>query len=288
MDWTAHIDTDEFLVVNPVLRPNPDSFKNNRVGHNTTTNIYVPTIPVAGSLHRLLLDVLRWYSAELESTSCFIVPTLLFGSKEDDVPLDSDIHPNNNITKRLGVWDTSRFETLRWRYHGNMADSRPTGSYPKAIVNVVRIPYDHPIFRDGLVSSIHRPLRKKDAVDGNPDLGCPVVGGNNKNNNNDFFVKQSPIESNAKSSADVSQRVVLLSRPLSTNHYLGSLDRYLSRKDARRSVTIYHNKARQVNGPWKDDDGWISQWLSEFVKEHGIDKVSRVLGDYILFKNKET
>jgi hypothetical protein len=65
--------------------------------------------------------------------------------------------------------------------------------------------------------------------------------------------------------------------PLTLNHNVGSLERYLLRADKRRDVDIYTKKAHVKGGV---DDGWIQGWLASFVEEHGIEKLTKVLGDY--------
>lgn len=65
--------------------------------------------------------------------------------------------------------------------------------------------------------------------------------------------------------------------PISVNHYVGSLERYQSRADPRRTTEAYWKKARVADG--KDDD-WMDTWLESFLAEHGMQKALTVLEEY--------
>jgi hypothetical protein len=70
-------------------------------------------------------------------------------------------------------------------------------------------------------------------------------------------------------------------------HYLGSLERYLSRTDARRDRTVYDRLNKISNYAWgyenehenhRNDRWWIGGWLDSFVETHGSEKTYTVLG----------
>jgi hypothetical protein len=225
--WVAHIDTDEYMVINPRLRARP----------NATKKVHFPTVPTSGSILQFMNDMFKHYAKRL-SRICFMMPTVLFGSIEDTMM-------NNTIPSSSGGgWNRSRFESLRWKYHANWTDIG--NGLQKAIVNVSKLdPTSHAIFKVGRIVSVHQPLYHPECrkMTLKPDVNAVRLF------------------------------------PLTLNHYVGSLERYLSRADKRRNVDIYTKKAHVKGGI---DDGWIQGWLASFVEEHGIEKVTKVLGDYLL------
>lgn len=100
-------------------------------------------------------------------------------------------------------YNATMFETLRWRHHSSPRNMTVNGN-PKVIIDVSAIPESE--FPRDLVFSIHRPIHSY----------CP----RNSDLSYDSFHKQ----------------------PVSTNHYLGSFERYSGRSDNRRSRTIYDRK----------------------------------------------
>ena len=85
-----------------------------------------------------------------------------------------------------------------------------------------------------------------------------------------------------------------LEQPLAGHHYLGSLERYMTRGDIRRNPGAHNgqnlranyakgdeNNNSTSNGSKEDARWWIGGWLDSFVETHGSEKVLTVLGkDY--------
>jgi hypothetical protein len=66
--------------------------------------------------------------------------------------------------------------------------------------------------------------------------------------------------------------------PLTVNHYVGTRERYMTRKDSRRNDRAYELKAQVDTG----SDDWIMTWLDGFVREHGADEAMALLQDYMV------
>jgi hypothetical protein len=266
MSWTVHIDTDEYIVPNPIWFGSTKSSEENssdsdgseaaaataaaaaannvddeeeeereEVSTVAISQISVPPKPTAGSLVALFGDTMSILPDELLKP-CVLFPRLLFGSKEDH---DGD-----------GDGAYNQFESLRWKYHGDY-DNQYNG-LPKSIVNVGVLPDDHPIFTSRMVNNVHQPLQKRypSATPQFKRFTCPAI-------TRDF----DPV----------------YEHPLSIQHYLGSFDRYMSRKnDTRRHPSVYESKSESANLQ-KDKRGWIDTWLDDFIQQYGSEKVFKVL-----------
>jgi hypothetical protein len=210
--WMAHVDTDEFIVINPTVRKE-GMVRNLTLGQNTIFS-FLKERAKSNS------KVLNW--------PCISMPRLLFGAHKDEVSGTGTFAANR-----------TQFETLRWKYHAVNASEH--NKLPKAIIDLNGVPSSD--LQSWNVFSIHRPSTK--------------------------------LCRGRKEMKDVTKSWKL---PLVVNHYIGSLDRYLARKDARRSPEIYWEKANVTDS--KDDD-WINGWLDSFVSTHGQPKASTVLGGYM-------
>ena len=234
--WTLHIDTDEYVVVNPGLRLRPKA----------VTGVLVPQVPFAGSLVHFLFDMYRVWPKRLFK-SCLTMPTLLFGAVEKNHSSSSPLILKNSP-------NISRFETLRWTVHAALDD--PISGLPKAMIDVSTLPEDHPIFVQDRIKSVHQPL----------DSSYPTT------NHQQICRRLGHIGSVAKQWQEV--RLY----PLSIQHYVGSKERYFSRKDVRRNVQIYQDKASVHGGV---DDGWIQGWWPSFIETHGAEATNSVLQNYV-------
>ena len=144
----------------------------------------------------------------------------------------------------------NQFESLRWKYHGKF--DNPYNGLPKSIVNVGILPDDHPIFTNHMVNNIHQPLQKRysSSTPQFKRFTCPAI-------TREF------------------DPVYL--HPLSIQHYLGSFDRYMSRQnDSRRNPSVYESKSESASSH-KDNIGWINTWLDDFIQQYGSEKVFQVL-----------
>eukprot|EP00980_Cylindrotheca_fusiformis_P016617 scaffold4973_cov135-Cylindrotheca_fusiformis.AAC.35 len=226
LSWVAHVDTDEYIIINPKARSMADEMK----------PVVVPHAPSAGSLLKYLNGIVRTFPSDRLRRKCILMPRILY------LPQTHDSKNKNNIIDRQN-WNTDRFETLHWEVHRDL--SEPTG-LQKPIMDAGSLQRSHEIFREGIIHAVHQPLRS-----GGPADCLPLS-------------KQPDLE-------DWNQF------PLAVNHYVGSLERYLQREDIRRHESIWRKKA-ELNGTISD--GWILGWLPSFVNDHGLEKVSQVLGDY--------
>lgn len=133
--WTLHIDTDEYVVINPRLRQR---------GSKAVPGVDLPPVPTAGSLAQFQQDMLRVWPKRLDKT-CWTMPSLLFGATD------------NTSLPILPGWNRSRFETLRWTYHAGF-DQPTLSGMPKTMIDVSTLPDDHPIFTSQRIFSVHQPL----------------------------------------------------------------------------------------------------------------------------------
>lgn len=223
--WVAHVDTDEYITINPVARQNPE----------LTKPVGVPQVPVSGSIFDYLHQIFLYRPVERLRRTCLLMPRILFSPKSLSFE-----DPKKAIDTE--VWNIKRFESLRWRIHRALPEE---SGYQKAMMDVAALPSNHSIFYEKKVVSVHRPL-----------LRGP----------NDC--------TNLTTSPDVFDVDMY---PLTVNHYIGSLERYMGRNDTRRHASIWKKKRDMVGD---GDDTWILSWLQSFVDKHGLEKVSQVLGDY--------
>jgi len=148
--WVGHIDTDEYIVINPVLRDNPNRVK----------LIDMPHTPTAGSLLQFLMDLFEQYPKRL-SRSCFMIPTVLFGAQiHDDWTHKGGVinFTTGTTTIDTDQWNLARFETLRWRIHADY--SNIINGLQKAILDLSHLPAAHDIFQNHRIKSVHMPLDK--------------------------------------------------------------------------------------------------------------------------------
>jgi hypothetical protein len=232
--WALHIDTDEYVVLNPKLRERP----------NAVAGVALPTTPSAGSLLQFLADMYEVWPKRLLN-SCLTMPRLLFGSIENTTA--GMVLPSVPLVRQEGNHpDAFRFETLRWTIHAGFDDT--ISGLPKTMVNVLTLPDDHPIFVEDRIKSVHRPLESS-------------------------YPKHKQICERLRLPS-VKQWEAVRLHPLSIQHYVGSEERYFSRKDVRRNVQNYREKAN-VNGGV--DDGWIQRWWPSFVDTYGIEQATKVM-----------
>jgi hypothetical protein len=257
--WTAHIDTDEYIVVNPLLRQaSTESVAGTKGAAAASSKVPVPATPSAGSLARFLEAMYKKMEKDLPHT-CLMMPTLRVGSKEDDDDKSLIVATDGSLVGKgvddeaaaaasttTSPWRYEAFESLRWQYHCKFDDNANNGK-SKSLVNVATIPTSHPILANQIAFSIHEPMVSKI---GGPKNACQ---------------------------GNVRGFEPIWKRPLSVNHYLGSLERYMSRDDVRRTPQNYKQKAGKSSE--LKDDGWIRTWFASFVSEHGVNKVRTVLGN---------
>lgn len=135
--WMVHIDTDEYIVINPKLR------KLERFN----ASIDIPPYVEGSIIPRLLSQMirLRW---DTLNYPCVSLPRLLYGSVED--------HPSIHKQTIPQYFNASRFETIRWKFHAKFDDS-DLNKQPKVMIDVSAIPDNDKMLTEGRVFSIHRP-----------------------------------------------------------------------------------------------------------------------------------
>lgn len=145
------LDTDEYLVVNPLMIES--QFEFGRIDGPSWHQFK------AGSVLSWLLE-----SSILSSPTCIQVPRLLFGSVErnttDDTTLGfTQIRGDENVELTYSLpRSSSPFETLRWKYHAAWNDTN-RNFQQKVILNLHHIPAKDEIFGDH-INSVHRPSRQ--------------------------------------------------------------------------------------------------------------------------------
>lgn len=200
--WVIHIDTDEYIVASKLLRQMKPDY------------LSIPPMDQSGSVLDLIQQVVG-KTSELVSYPCISMLRVLFGSVESE--------PEERNDKVPAGFNSTSFETLRWRYHALPHNMTLHGN-PKVIVDVAAIPEK---YLPEVVFSIHR----------------PVAAFCHKNKDLTFtsFRKQ----------------------PIAVNHYLGSWERYSGRDDRRRSRSVYDAKANQRRGQDDGVRPWLMGFVRE-------------------------
>jgi len=152
--WTMHIDTDEYIVVNPRLR-------HQRVRYPT---LQIPQRPRdASSLMNVLRKIHEHKRVRKNSNyPCISMPRLLFGSVEKDYGHRKTIAEiwNRTVGDVLLLNSSAHppLETLRWKYHTNYTDT-DRNAQPKVLIDVSAVPGNDEMFTPKPFS-IHRPSKK--------------------------------------------------------------------------------------------------------------------------------
>jgi hypothetical protein len=243
--WTIHIDTDEYVVVNPMLRrqaPAQPAQKEEPRSRRHPKNIQIPPLAEPHSILTVLQQV--QHDAKLQKQAnypCISMPRLLFGSVEKERNETSGATATVSYTATstgTAFFNATLFETLRWKYHAALTD-KERNAQPKVIVDVSAVDATDEMFNPKAFS-IHRPSKKL----------CRRID---------------------QLTFDTVEKY-----PLAVNHYVGTYERYVARNDTRRNERAYEYKAHVDAG----SDDWITTWLDGFVQEQGSDKASALLQDY--------
>jgi hypothetical protein len=247
--WAMHIDTDEYVVVNPMLRRQEQAQdQKSQQLHKSMRNIknvQVPPLAEPNSIETVLQQIQQ--DAKLQKNAnypCISMPRLLFGSVERNETTTASISTAANTNKSF--FNTTLFETLRWKYHAALTD-KERNAQPKVMVDVSAVPLDDEMFHEKAFS-IHRPSKKL----------CRSID---------------------QLTFDKVEKY-----PLTVNHYVGARERYVARKDTRRNERAYEYKAHVHAG---GSDDWITTWLDGFVQEQGPEKASALLQDYTVVRAQD-
>jgi len=214
----------------------------------------LPEKPSAGSLFSFFNRFLARGSAR---RGCIMMPRIFHGAKED-ADAEGAATTASMGAAEIARWKKRQFESLRWRYHVDLNTFRQR---PKAMVDVSRLQL---LGEDGeekdeirYAHAQHRPFGSR-LADGSE--GCSPEPWSIYDENR-------------------------LNQPLAVNHYLGSLERFLSRDDVRRNAGMHasqNGNANYAKGDNNDTGGdgarwWIGGWLDSFVETHGSEKALAVL-----------
>jgi hypothetical protein len=140
--WAYHIDTDEYIVVNPYLKARAARY-----------NLTIPSIEEPNSVLSVFQQVIHHPRIQDKSNAirgCISMPRLLYGSEENEEfdSISKDVPP---------AFNASLFESIRWAYH-SAPDDEERNAQPKVIVNVASVDAE-----DEMLSfkafSIHRPSK---------------------------------------------------------------------------------------------------------------------------------
>jgi hypothetical protein len=281
--WVALIDSDEYITYNPFVMDDgenegavekspttPDKYKDeayvqmmqnmrkqlpsftvhqnlyvNRWQENLISNPNVLWIKPAS-----ILDFLINQSYSFEP--CLLMPRLFFSAVEmtqkDNDTITSHwggIDPFAGYDSRYNV---SRFRTLRYVHH-QRKNTWAHNLYGKVMIDVSRID-DSEFYYNQTTSE----LIKRLFLSPHRPLGWSRV------NEPRHLLCQNP-------------RIPFRASFLRVNHYLGSLEEYMSRPDVRRSPGVYEDKARVDKGANYE----ILPWLQVFLDEVGDDNTAQML-----------
>jgi len=244
-----HVDTDEYIVVNPVLRKGHNNdvaappTTQNRQQHAVAaerTLIGASEISRQSSVANFVRDTYRdEVLRKLANFPCVSMPRLLFGSVERKRTDGGGVARTLSVS--ASAFNESSFETMRWTYHASYED-KERNAQPKVIVDISQVNAGDEMLVKPKPFSIHRP------------------------------------------SKGLCRRIdqIVLSQyqryPLVVNHYLGSRERYFVRNDTRRSLRAYNSKAFVQEGP----DDWISGWVNGFIGTIGQEKARQLLEKHIV------
>lgn len=255
--WLMHIDTDEFVVVNPFLRSANISYESSSLLE------YIPTTPAPpNTLFLFLQQLVAQGEAKNLNYPCISMPRLQFGAVEDDKPLDA-----HQATRQLdNHWNLSTFETLRWKYHTNYTDAERNGQ-PKVILDVSQVPPNDKMM-GAKVFSIHRPsltlCRNKDQMDFTSTRRYPLTVNHYMGSWERYSARN-----DSRRSYRVSRALVVDGLFLACGTHPEWLYCWLN--VARKA---YKTNANLRNG--RDD--WLKDWLSGFERVHGTRLASQLLG----------
>jgi len=149
-DLTIHIDTDEYLVVNPLLR----SHQSLRGSIPVPSGVGEPN-SIGKFIRRIREDE---FLSRQSNFPCVSMPRLLFGSVEDESQRDAERLLEMHLTMG-GGFNATTFETLRWKYRAALNDTE-RNAQPKVLVDVSRgaVPDGDEMFQPKPFS-IHRPSK---------------------------------------------------------------------------------------------------------------------------------
>jgi hypothetical protein len=263
--WMIHIDTDEYIVINPLLR-------SQRQGQLDTTrtdvHVTIPTKLSPNALAQVLQDAAE-HDPESINYPCVSIPRLLFGSIEDDgvhidqgegdpmtastrtkrevLPLTSSgtyVHTNSTTNSTTILFNRTTLETIRWKYHGPLIGQDNDGD-DKSATSTKKRKLKAP---EGGATLAYSPTLT--TLGGPPKVMMDIsaipqdqfrpqkIAGQKRQQ------RMPPIHSIHRPSANMCRKTSNVNflpagqNIFTINHYVGSWARYNARSDARRSRTV--------------------------------------------------
>ena len=237
--YMAHIDTDEYIVINQHLldRKMANEGTSGGGGGGGEVQSMVSSRATRGSILEFYAKMRQDYSKRLHPI-CQSMPTVLYGSIEET----EEAAASESLTTTSEV-NLKSFESIRWHYHASWRDYR--NGFQKVLMDLA-LYVNHqndPVFTSPFAYNPHQPSNQT----------CSRMT---------LFPEISAIRK----------------YPLTINHYIGSYERYISRQgDLRRNRGAYEKKSNLSD--IKDSNGWINTWLDNFIHEYGIDTAKVLLGE---------
>lgn len=153
--WVIHIDTDEYVVVNPLLRRNMNRYKNRSAGRKSIAKLETPSLRTPSAIFEFFTKGVMIDEALLSKSNypCVSLPRLLFGSTES-----SATNAKTATVVETYEFEKNKFETLRWKYHTDFNDT-DRNAQPKVIVDVSTVQTNDEMFQPKAFS-IHRPSKR--------------------------------------------------------------------------------------------------------------------------------
>ena len=276
--YMAHIDTDEYITINQHVldrfissssttttkKVKSNANENNEAARkedDKETDAAAATQPPKTNLQAIVpyeigatsnsiinfYDTMRKYHSKRLNLKCQSMPTILYGSLEDED--DNSKYSHRSLDKKYS-FNWKNFETTRWHYHANWRDYR--NGFQKVLMDLA-------LYESG----------DNDMIFTTEYAYNPHQPSNQSCNRMTLFPEVTAVKK----------------YPLTLNHYIGSFERYISRsQDSRRNRKVYDLKSNFTlqdgkDGSIHDSNGWITTWIVHFVNEYGIDAVKYLLGE---------
>jgi hypothetical protein len=153
--WVIHIDTDEYVVVNPLLRRNMNRYRNRSAGRKSIARLETPSLQAPSAIFDFFTKGVMVDESLLAKSNypCVSLPRLLFGSTET-----SATNAKTATVVETYEFEKVKFETLRWKYHTDFNDTE-RNAQPKVIVDVSTVRANDEMFQPKAFS-IHRPSKR--------------------------------------------------------------------------------------------------------------------------------
>jgi hypothetical protein len=241
LQWVSLIDTDEFVVLNPIgsneslpIRPSKDPHAVEPIYHELRSH---PSLANGHANNKSVLDIIREVKTIKDLSPCYTMPRVLHGALTNfSCP---EARSDVRLAREHGLYgdddkqqQQQQLHTLRFHQHARKGDFA-TSKFGKVFLDVSRLP-DTVLSR--VPKSPHRPYK--------PECRPGVVHFPEAL----FYI----------------------------NHYLGSWARYAARQDGRRNREEWEKRAFITTSTSCDKN--VTRWFSKFVDLVGKDRARFLLG----------